>query len=67
MEKKKTEKNLKHASLQTFILPDDFCYKLQSLEIDLHEGKLNHEGLKELFELYSVYYIIIKLECFLFL
>jgi hypothetical protein len=45
---------MKNASLQIFQLPEDFSLKLQELEIGLYEGKLDNEGLKELFELYSV-------------
>ncbi len=57
MQRHKTVANMKNMSLQTFQLPDHFNQRLQELEIDLYEGKLNSETLKELFELYTVYII----------
>lgn len=35
-------------------LPQDFHTKLNDLELKLERGSLTHEGLKELFECYSV-------------
>ncbi len=55
MEKKLSSQNLKSGGfLDATKLPDEFALKLQDLEISLHEGKLTHQTLKELFELYSV-------------
>lgn len=55
MEKKLSSQNLKSGGfLDTVKLPEEFAINLQDLEICLHEGKLTHQTLKELFELYSV-------------
>lgn len=51
-------------------LPDNFFIKLNKLENDLGEGKLNHDGLKELFEIYTVklkkinIFLNLFIECF---
>ena len=54
MDRQKSVKDFKTASLETFALPDDFSIKLQELEIALYEGDISHNTLKELFELYTV-------------
>jgi len=41
-------------------LPEDFSTKLFDLEIKLERGSLTHEGLKELFDYYSVNFIKLK-------
>jgi len=44
----------KEMSLKSIMLPENWSVRLQELEIELSEGKLTHNTLKELFELYSV-------------
>jgi hypothetical protein len=56
LKKQKSLAELKTASLVSFALPENFCVRIQDLEIQLHENKLTHFTMKELFELYSVKY-----------
>ena len=54
MERTQFVQEMKSSTFQNFQLPEDFSIRLQELEISLYEGSLNHNNLKELFELYSV-------------
>lgn len=54
MERAQFVQEMKSSTFQNFQLPEDFSTRLQELEISLYEGSLNHNNLKELFELYSV-------------
>jgi hypothetical protein len=54
MERTFSVQEMRTSSFQDFKLPEDFSLRLQELEISLYEGTLNHNNLKELFELYSV-------------
>lgn len=54
MQKQKSLKELKTECLKSFELSEDFAIRLQELEALSIQGKLTHDSLKELFELYSV-------------